>query len=98
MEQITFNIKITMPKRWFNKFIQILDCMRWCGNVGASRTVAFYADGDGDFRPFDFTINDKQVDSLTDWSNFDKSVNTDQVDIMPPYKTSRPVDFFFDAG
>ena len=55
-ENITLNLQISIPKRWVNKFLQMLDCMKWCGNVGASRTVAFYADGDGDFRP-KFKIN-----------------------------------------
>lgn len=51
----------------------MLDCMRWCGNVGANRVVAFYADGDGDFRPFDFKVNNKEIKKLADWNKLDVS-------------------------
>ena len=103
-EQVKFNLEITMPKRWMKKFFQMLDCMRWCGNVGASRTVAFYADGDGDFRPFDFRFNGKKVDKMEDWGKHDKDWNPDKVtryapqEPPPPYKTWRGINFFFDAG
>ena len=100
-ENVTFNLKITIPRRWFKKFIQMLDCMKWCGNVGASRTIAFYADGDGDFRPFDFKINNKKVKTNIKWTDFDQDFNPPNQDppvIPPPFKTRRKVDFFFDAG
>ena len=98
---VKFKLEITIPKRWVNKFIQMLECLRWCGNVGASRTVAFYADGGGDFRPFNFTINDKSVDSLTDWNKLDVSWDAKyhQDDSIPPaLKSRKSIDFFFDAG
>ena len=106
MELVKFNLEITMPKRWVKKFMQMLDCMRWCGGVGASRTVAFYADGDGDFRPFDFKVNGKEVKSNIDWSKYDKDWNPDPKkincdppeELPPPFKTRRKINFFFDAG
>ena len=105
-DQVKFNLEITMPRRWVTKFLQMLDCMRWCGNVGASRVVAFYADGDGDFRPFNFKVNGKEVSKTEDWGKHDKdwSPKPENVDCDPPkefppaYKTRRKVNFFFDAG
>lgn len=99
-EIVKFNLEITMPKRWVKKFLQMLDCMRWTGSVGASRTVAFYADGDGDFRPFDFKLNGKEIKSKVNWSKFDKNwTPKDEYDYdSPMFKTRRNVDFFFDAG
>lgn len=103
---VKFNLEITMPKRWVKKFMQMLDCMRWCGRGGASRTVAFYADGDGDFRPFDFKVNGKEVKSDIDWWKYAKNWNPDPKkincdppeELPPPFKTRRKIDFFFDAG
>lgn len=99
-EMIKFNLEITMPKRWFSKFMQMLSCMKWCGDVGSSRTIAFYADGDGDFRPFNFKVNNKEVKSDIKWSEFDKSwTPKNEFDYdAPPFKTRRSIDFFFDAG
>lgn len=98
-EQVKFNLEITMPKHWTKKFFQMLDCMRWCGNVGASRTVGFYADGDGDFRQFDFKLNGEEVDGLVNWFEEEKTPlpdpNSDEP--TPEFKTRRGVDFFFDA-
>lgn len=100
-ETVKFKLEITMPKRWAKKFIQMLDCMRWCGNVGASRVVAFYADGDGDFRPFDFKVNNKEVKKLADWNKLDVSWDAkyhDDNEIHPALKSRKSIDFFFDAG
>lgn len=47
----TFNIKVTMEERWINDFCSMLNWMQSCGNLGHSSVVAFYSDGDGDFRP-----------------------------------------------
>lgn len=102
-DQVKFNLEITMPRRWVTKFLQMLDCMRWCGNVGASRTVGFYADGDGDFRPFDIKVNGEDL-KAEDWEKHDKDWNPDKVtryapqEPPPQYKTWRGIDFFFDAG
>ena len=50
-QDVTFTIKVSMPGRWVDDFISFLKYMEWCGNVGHSGLVGFYADGDGDFRP-----------------------------------------------
>lgn len=101
-ETVKFKLEITMPKRWAKKFIQMLDCMKWCGDVGASRTVAFYADGDGDFRPFKFEVNGKKLESGIKWHEFDKGLTKEQKEnwetVLPKFKTRKNVDFFFDAG
>lgn len=80
----------------------MLDCMRWCSNTGASRTVAFYADGDGDFRQFKFKINGEELKSDIKWHEFDKGLSKEQKEnwevVLPKFKTHRDVDFFFDAG
>ena len=102
-EQVKFHLEITMPKRWTPQFIEMLDCVRWCAEHGASRTVAFYADGDGDFRPFDFRVADFDIERL-DWRkhdgewSLDKAVRYAPQESPPPYKTWRGIDFFFDAG
>ena len=105
-EMTKFNLEITIPTQYVNKFLQMLDCMRWCGKVGASRVVAFYADGDGNFRPFDFKIDGKEIKSDINWCDFDKDWNPDPKKINcdppqefpPPFKTRRKINMFFDAG
>ena len=101
-KMVKFNIEVSMPEQWAVKFIQMLDCMRWCANVGASRTVAFRADGDGDFRPFNFKVNGNEVKKMVDWEKNDQEwpprTNYAPQEPPPPFKTWRGVDFFFDAG
>lgn len=46
-----FTIEVEMEERWIDYFMSMLDKMEYLGNLGASRTVSLYADGDGDFRP-----------------------------------------------
>ena len=56
--EIEFNIKVTMNKRWVDDFCSMLKWMEKCGQIGHSSFVGFYSDGDGDFRPkFDIGIN-----------------------------------------
>lgn len=46
----------------------MFECMRRLGSMGSSRFVAFYADGDGDFRPkptYKFTNRRKDIE---EWS------------------------------
>ncbi len=105
-DMVKLNLEITMPRRWASKFVQMLDCMRWCACAGASRTVAFFADGDGDFRPFDFKVDGEEVPKTTDWQRHDRDWNPDlkkincdpSEELPPPFKTRRGVNFFFDAG
>ena len=94
---VKLNLEITIPKRWVTKFLQFLNCLRWCGQQGTSRTVAFYADGDGDFRPFDFKVNGEEVEQIK-FSEYDIPVPKDTNRLLPQFKTRRAVDFFFDAG
>lgn len=55
MEKCTFNITVTMPKRWVSYFCSFLKRMQTDGKIGHSELIGFYADGDGDFRPtFEF--------------------------------------------
>lgn len=46
-----FNIEVEMQERWIPYFMSFLKEMEWMGNVGSSDILAFYVDGDGDFRP-----------------------------------------------
>lgn len=64
----TFTIQCTMKDRWIPQFLSMLNYMQVLGDVGSSRKVALYADGDGDFRPkFKFNIPDvKFVDPVDD--------------------------------
>lgn len=62
MEEVTFNIKVTMRERWVNDFCSLLKYMERCGMAGHSAFVGFYADGDGDFNPkftFDIPFEEK---------------------------------------
>ena len=49
--KITFTIKCTMNARWARQFLGMLRTMQSLGSMGSSRTMEFYSDGDGDFRP-----------------------------------------------
>lgn len=51
-----FTIEVEMDERWINNFCSMLSQMEYLGDIGASRTVGLYSDGDGDFRP-KFKIN-----------------------------------------
>ena len=54
-KKIELNIKAFIDERWVNDFCSMLKHMELCGNIGHSSVVAFYANGDGDFRPrFEF--------------------------------------------
>lgn len=46
-----FTIEVQMEERWIDYFMSMLNRMEYLGNLGASRTVSIYSDGDGDFRP-----------------------------------------------
>lgn len=51
MSEVTFTIKAKMEERWVSHFITLLKHMEYLGSTGSSQTLAFHADGDGDFRP-----------------------------------------------
>lgn len=84
MSKKTFNIEVTMEERWVDYFCSMLKCMQSCGNLGCSRTVGFYADGDGDFRP-QFKID-------TEFTRVKGRFAEDVVDGLPA------LDVLFDAG
>lgn len=46
-----FTIECEMNDRWVSTFLSTLKYMETLGNIGSSRQVCIYADGDGDFRP-----------------------------------------------
>ena len=48
---VEFTINVTMQRRWTREFLSMLRFMEHLGNLGGSRFVAIYSDGDGDFRP-----------------------------------------------
>ncbi len=50
-EIVEFDIHCKMNRAWANEFISFLAFMENCGELGCSRNIAMYADGDGDFRP-----------------------------------------------
>ena len=50
-EEQTFEMTVTMRKRWVPHFLAMMKHMEYLGNIGSSRTVTILADGDGDFRP-----------------------------------------------
>ncbi|XWX31959.1 hypothetical protein BIPXVNHO_CDS0078 [Staphylococcus phage PG-2021_27] len=64
-----FTIEVQMEERWVDHFMSMLNRMEHLGNLGASRTVSIYSDGDGDFRPkFKANIDWEKVnDSKADY-------------------------------
>lgn len=51
MSDTEFIIKCKMPERWVPSFLGMLDFMVHSGQIGTSRMIRFYSDGDGDFHP-----------------------------------------------
>ena len=45
-----FFIQVDMPDRWVPHFLSMLKYMEQLGQLGGSREVSLYSDGDGDFR------------------------------------------------
>jgi hypothetical protein len=69
-ENVTFAVECTMSERRVPHFLAALRRMEQLGDIGSSRFVAIYADGDGDFRP-KFTahvaaVYDKAVEEIAD--------------------------------
>lgn len=50
-DNVTVDLKITVRKRWVPHLLGFFHRMEELGNIGSSRMIGFYADGDGDFRP-----------------------------------------------
>lgn len=63
MENVTFNVKCTMPRVWASQFQSLLRRMEEYGNAGRSGQLGFYADGNGIFHPrFSFSSEFEKVD------------------------------------
>lgn len=74
---VEFNIKVTMNERWVNDFCSMLRWMESCGKLGHSSVVAFYSDGDGDFRPtFDI---DREYEKKKGYCSKDVELSTPEV-------------------
>lgn len=57
-----FTIEVEMEERWIDDFCSMLKEMERLGNIGSSKKVGIYSDGDGDFRPkFDIDIEYSKV-------------------------------------
>jgi hypothetical protein len=62
-----FTIKVTMQDRWIPHFLSMLQHMQHLGDIGSSREITFFSDGDGDFRPtFSWDIECELADPLKD--------------------------------
>ena len=82
--EVKFTIKCKMDERWVNDFCSMLKHMEKCGNIGHSSVVAFFSDGDGDFRP-KFEINREFEKQNGHWK--------DELGIKMP-----EIEVLFDAG
>ncbi|PNZ09048.1 hypothetical protein CD144_02115 [Staphylococcus equorum subsp. linens] len=67
-----FTIEVEMEERWIDCFMSMLNKMEHLGNLGASRDVSIYSDGDGDFRPkFKADIDWEKVESDIEDNHYD---------------------------
>ena len=70
MADTTFTVKVTMGERWVPQFLGLLREMQRNGGVGHSAVLAFYADGDGDYRPrFEWDTDIGPADGYRDDGN-----------------------------
>lgn len=76
--EVEFNIKVTMDERWVNDFCSMLHWMESCGKLGHSSVVAFYSDGDGDFRP-SFNIDIEYEKTNGYWKELDGQLPAPEV-------------------
>ena len=75
---VEFSIKVTMNERWVNDFCSMLRWMESCGKIGHSSVVAFYSDGDGDFRPT-FDIDREYEKTEGHWKELEKQLPVPEV-------------------
>lgn len=60
-----FTIEVEMEEEWINHFMSMLNHMEYLGNIGSSRKVSIYSDGDGSFRPkFETDVNWEEVEPI----------------------------------
>lgn len=50
-DRTNFTLRVDMEERWVPHFLGLLSEMESLGQMGSSRTLSFFSDGDGDFRP-----------------------------------------------
>jgi hypothetical protein len=50
-DEVEFTVTCRMKARWVPHFLGALAYMQRLGEMGSSRMVSFFSDGDGDFRP-----------------------------------------------
>lgn len=68
-----FTIEVEMEERWINNFCSMLSQMEYLGNIGSSRTVGLYSDGDGDFRPkFKIDTQYEKVEPVSRYKKLEK--------------------------
>lgn len=64
-----FTIEVEIEERWIDDFCSMLKEMERLGNIGSSKKVGIYSDGDGDFRPkFDIDAEYKKTFPITNTS------------------------------
>lgn len=64
-----FTIEVEIEERWIDDFCSMLKEMERLGNIGSSKKVGIYSDGDGDFRPkFDIDTEYKKTFPITNTS------------------------------
>lgn len=67
-----FTIEVEMEERWIDCFMSMLNKMEHLGNLGVSRDVSIYSDGDGDFRPkFKADVDWEKVESDIEDNHYD---------------------------
>ena len=50
-DEVTFNVKCTMPRGWIPAFMSMLKYMEECGRIGHSSVIGMACQGCGDYRP-----------------------------------------------
>lgn len=93
-EIVEFDVHCKMNKSWANEFLSFLKYVEKLGELGSSRTVALYADGDGDFRPhFDTKLDFASREPIDVVSEFEKGVKDGSLS-----GNAYRADYLFDAG
>ena len=74
-------IKMKATKHFLPEFIAMLKTMESNGNVGHSNWVAYYADGDGSFRPkFEITADQDILDEAEKVKSVRSNIDADCFD------------------
>lgn len=95
---VEFTIKCKMKERWVPYFIAMLKRMQSNGQAGHSAILAFYDDGDGDFRPtFKSDVDYPYPITKTsyDWKDKNTGEIHKGIDIL---NSLNDIDELFDAG